>query len=87
MRRQTVLVVDDDDQARRQCQSALEAARYCVVAVPDAHRAVEALTGDARLRGSCDLVVLDHVLPDDNGIHAFHQLRRHVPDQIGRAHV
>jgi signal transduction histidine kinase len=83
MRREMVLVVDDDPTARLLCRKLLEGARYEVVAVADGRGAREALTSDPRLRGACDLAVLDYVLPDDNGCHLFHSLRRLRPDLAG----
>jgi len=92
MRRETVLVVDDDAGTRSQCLAILEAARLTAVAVPDGPQALAALHDDQRLRDRGALAILDYVLPGphgaaaasgDQGLHVFARLKQARPDLAG----
>ncbi|MBI5832350.1 MAG: response regulator, partial [Armatimonadetes bacterium] len=87
MRRETVLVVDDDAGTRSQCLAILEAARLTAVAVSDGPQALAALSGDPRLRDRGALAILDYVLPGatggDHGLQVFGRLKQARPDLAG----
>jgi two-component system, NarL family, response regulator LiaR len=77
-RRLRAIVADDDPFARRMIKEALQAAGFIVIAeAPDGRSAVE-LT----LYYRPDIVVLDVVLPDLDGISATRQIIKEAPDQL-----
>jgi two-component system OmpR family response regulator len=65
-----VLVVDDDGHIREVMRFALERAGYRVSEAPDGSRAFELLK-----QGSFDLVVLDIVMPEDDGLTLCRKIR------------
>ena len=71
----TILVVDDEGSLRRLLAEALEA---------DSHAVVHAATGEEALDKfqsvSCDLVLLDMILPDLNGLQVLRRMKRLSPD-------
>lgn len=82
----TLLVVDDDEGARRSLQRALEGAGHKVIACPDAAAALRQFH-----RQPCDLVVLDIELPGVSGLALCRLLRaqaatRRLPIIIISAH-
>ncbi len=87
MRRETVLVVDDDAGTRSQCMAILEAARLSAVAAADGPQALAALQDDPRLRDRAALAILDYVLPGqaggEHGLQVFEQLKAARPDLAG----
>jgi DNA-binding response OmpR family regulator len=72
--RATVLVVDDEALVRWSLRAAL---------TERGHRALEAPDGKTALRQAgdgTDLVILDHRLPDTDGLRLLAELRRRHPD-------
>src|SRR3954462_12087485 len=65
-----VLVVDDDGHIREVMRFALEKAGYRVSEAPDGSRAFELLKA-----GSFDLIVLDIVMPEDDGLTLCRKIR------------
>jgi two-component system OmpR family response regulator len=65
-----VLVVDDDGHIREVMRFALEKAGYRVSEAPDGSRAFELLK-----QGAFDLVVLDIVMPEDDGLTLCRKIR------------
>ncbi|MGD9497729.1 MAG: response regulator transcription factor [Armatimonadota bacterium] len=71
MMRPTILVVDDDAATRKMIDTALRAAGFDVV---DAGSAAEAI--DAIARTNPDVVLLDLILPDADGVDVCRRLRQ-----------
>ncbi|MEO8693866.1 MAG: response regulator transcription factor [Acidimicrobiales bacterium] len=71
-RTKTVLVVDDDPDARRIATTILESEGYGVVEAETAERAIDALRNHR-----VDLVILDLALPGTPGLELLAMLRRH----------
>lgn len=72
----TILIVDDEDLVRWSLRERLTAEGY---------RTVEAATGQealARYREGVDLVLLDHRLPDTDGLRLLRQFRELDPDAL-----
>ena len=71
----TILIVDDEKNLRRVLQNALEA---------EGHTVLQAATGEEALerfaKSPCDLVLLDMILPDLNGLQVLQRVKRHAPD-------
>ena len=71
----TILIVDDEKNLRRVLQNALEA---------EGHTVLQAATGEEALerfaKSPCDLVLLDMILPDLNGLQVLQRMKRHAPD-------
>lgn len=71
----SVLIVDDDDQIRRLLRAALEQAGY---EVAEGRSGREGL---ARYRSKpSDVVVMDILMPDKDGLEAIIELRREYPE-------
>ena len=70
-----VLVVDDDAGARDVARSVLESAGHEVEVVSTGRDAV-----DAYRRRPADVVLLDVLMPDQDGIETLRELRRIAPD-------
>ena len=71
----SVLVVDDQDQVRQLIRETLEQAGYEVIEARDGKEGLE------RYRAkSPDLVIMDILMPDQDGLEAIMTLRREFPD-------
>ena len=71
----SVLVVDDQDQVRQLIRETLEQAGYEVEEANDGKEGLE------RYRAkSPDLVIMDILMPDQDGLEAIMTLRREFPD-------
>jgi len=71
-----VLVVDDEPLIRWSLSEALEDCGFVVRAAPDGRTALGALSdGSARP----DVVLLDYMLPDSNGLSLFERVRELMP--------
>jgi CheY-like chemotaxis protein len=70
-----ILVVDDDETVRTMLREALERGGHVVL---------EAANGDEGVRTyqrtACDLVILDLLMPDKEGLQTIRELRRDFPD-------
>ena len=73
---QSILVVDDDRSFREQISDILTRVGHAVVTAPDATRALEEYA-----RRSFDLVVVDLLMPDVDGLQLVAAMREHQPDQ------
>jgi NarL family two-component system response regulator LiaR len=75
--RMRVIVADDDPFARRMIRDALQRANVVVVAeAQNGHEAVELC-----LHYQPDVVVMDIVMPEIDGINATRRILKHLPDQ------
>ena len=71
----SVLIVDDQAQIRQLIRDALEGVGYSVEEARDGNEALE------RYRAkSADLVLMDILMPDQDGLEAIMALRREFPD-------
>ncbi|MDH4344550.1 MAG: response regulator, partial [Nitrospira sp.] len=71
----SVLVVDDQDQVRQLIRETLEQAGYEVEEASNGKEGVE------RYRAkSSDLIIMDLLMPDQDGLEAIMTLRREFPD-------
>jgi two-component system chemotaxis response regulator CheY len=71
----SVLVVDDQDQVRQLIRETLEQAGY------EVEEACDGTEGLDRYRArSTDLVIMDILMPDQDGLEAIMMLRREFPD-------
>jgi two-component system, NarL family, response regulator LiaR len=75
--RMRVIVADDDPFARRMIKDALQRANVVVVA--EAHNGYEAV--ELCLHYQPDIVVMDIVMPEIDGIDATRRILKHLPDQ------
>jgi CheY-like chemotaxis protein len=73
----TVLVVDDEDMIRAVTVAMLEELGFATVAAAGGE---EALTFFRKAGDSIDVVLLDQVMPDMDGVTVFKELRRITPD-------
>lgn len=73
----TILLVDDDADARHSMGRVLERKGYRILEAADSAQAEEEAERHAR---EIDLVVLDVVLPDGNGVTVGSELSRHIDD-------
>jgi len=71
----TILIVDDEKNLRQVLRNALEAEGHAVL---QAAAGQEALDRFAEV--TCDLVLLDMILPDLNGLQVLRRLKRQAPD-------
>ncbi len=71
----SVLVVDDQDQVRHLIREMLEQAGYAVIEARDGKEGVEQYRAAAP-----DLVIMDILMPDQDGLEAITTLRREFPD-------
>jgi PAS domain S-box-containing protein len=74
--RKTVLIVDDDDDARELVRRRLQSDYACVEANNGA-RAIEAFQ-----RHAVDLVIMDVMMPEVSGIDACRELKSRTPDEF-----
>ena len=73
-----MLIVDDEPLIRWSLSEALEDRGFDVRVAPDGQTALSALSeGDA---GKPDVVLLDYLLPDSNGLSLFEKIRDLMPD-------
>ncbi|MBX3333814.1 MAG: response regulator [Nitrospira sp.] len=71
----SVLVVDDQDQVRQLIRETLEQAGYEVEEAQDGNEGLERYR-----RKAADLVIMDILMPDQNGLEGIMVLRREFPD-------
>ena len=71
----TILVVDDENNLRRLLHDALAAENHAVIEAATGEEALEKFQGV-----SCDLVLLDMILPDLNGLQVLRRMKRLAPD-------
>lgn len=71
----SVLVVDDEDQIRLMLRTALEQAGYDVIEGRSGKEAV-----DQYRRAPTDLVIMDILMPDKDGLESIIELRQEFPD-------
>ncbi|RPH79684.1 MAG: response regulator [Nitrospiraceae bacterium] len=71
----SILVVDDEDQIRRLITEALEQAGYHVTEARDGKEALQQYR-----RAPADLVIMDILMPDQDGLETTVVLRRESPD-------
>ncbi len=70
-----LLLVEDDEQVRTMLGETLRDEGYDVVEAVNGREAVE------RYRDCpCDLVIMDIIMPEKDGVEAIHALRREFPD-------
>jgi DNA-binding NtrC family response regulator len=77
MRPGNILIVDDEKLIRWSLKELLSGEGYTVKAVEDGKSALEALADE-----SFDLVLLDYMLPDMNGIQILAEIRANQPDLL-----
>jgi DNA-binding NtrC family response regulator len=77
MRLGNILIVDDEKLIRWSLKELLSGEGYTVKAVEDGKSALEALADE-----SFDLVLLDYMLPDMNGIQILAEIRVTQPDLL-----
>ena len=70
-----ILVADDEPEVREFLRTALEQGGYEVVEADDGRRAMEVL-----LEGGVDLVLMDLVMPGQEGIETIQAIRKELPD-------
>ncbi len=70
-----ILIVDDDESIRRTLRRMLESAGYDVVEAADGQEGVELYKED-----SVDLVLMDLIMPEKEGIQAAAELRHYDPE-------
>jgi CheY-like chemotaxis protein len=70
-----ILVADDDPEVRAFLRLALEQGGYDVVEAEDGGRAMEML-----MDGGIDLVLMDLVMPGQEGIETIQAIRKEMPD-------
>ncbi len=74
MPKQTILVVEDDPAIRRGIVDAVEFAGYAVLEAPNGTKGLELALG-----ATCDLVLLDLVLPGPGGLDILREVRKVRP--------
>lgn len=70
----SILVVDDEDQIRRLIRETLEQAGYQVIEARDGKEAVLQCR-----RTQADLIIMDILMPDQDGLETTSRLRREFP--------
>ena len=73
-----VLVVDDEPLIRWSLSEALQDRGFDVRVAPDGQTALSALAEGAA--GKPDVVLLDYLLPDSNGLSLFEKIRGLMPE-------
>ncbi len=71
----TILIVDDEKNLRRLLRDTLEAEGHTVLQASTGEEALERFEGT-----SCDLVLLDMILPDFNGLQVLRRMKRLAPE-------
>lgn len=71
----SILVVDDEDQIRHLIRETLEQAGYQVTEARDGKEALQ----QCRL-AQADLIIMDILMPDQDGLETTSRLRREFPD-------
>ncbi|MCX5722510.1 MAG: response regulator [Nitrospirae bacterium] len=71
----SILVVDDEDQIRRLIRETLEQAGYQVAEARDGKEAILQCR-----RAPADLIIMDILMPDQDGLETTSRLRREFPD-------
>lgn len=77
MARETILIVDDDEDIREIITMYLVNEGYCVVSARNGSEAI-----NYALSVNPDLIILDMVLPDLDGIEICQELRKNIPTPI-----
>ena len=75
LRSEAILVVDDDEDVRAVTVATLESLGYAVTPIESGRSALDALTNGLRP----DLILLDYLMPDMNGIDTLREIRRKWP--------
>lgn len=75
--KQTILVVEDNENTRRLLETILRSAGYDVTLAPDAEEGLQVLQGDAPI----DLVLLDLFLPGADGMQFLRMRAEMEPDR------
>jgi CheY-like chemotaxis protein len=75
--KQTILVVEDNDNTRRLLETILRSSGYEVALAPDAEEGLAILDGDAPV----DLVLLDLILPGADGVQFLRRRAGMEPDR------
>ncbi|MCZ6677490.1 MAG: response regulator [Candidatus Poribacteria bacterium] len=70
-----ILVIDDDDQVRGMLRQMLERAGYEVIEAPDGEEGMRLYR-----EAPSDLVIMDLIMPEKEGIESIAVLRRDFPD-------
>jgi len=73
MKKQTILIVEDEESIRSMLRYAFEIGQYAVIEAADASQAIQRL-GD----GLPDLIVMDWMMPQKSGIELIKQIRRNT---------
>ena len=71
----TILVMDDEDEARTILRKMLERAGYQVMDAADGHEGMRLL----REQGA-DLIIIDIIMPEKEGLETITELRRDFPE-------
>ena len=71
----SILVVDDEDQIRHLIRETLEQAGYQVTEARDGKEALQ-----QRRLAQADLIIMDILMPDQDGLETTSRLRREFPD-------
>jgi DNA-binding response OmpR family regulator len=69
-----ILIIDDEDQARRMLHQVLERAGYEVVVAQDGNEGLERFRADPT-----DLIITDILMPEKEGLETIMELRREFP--------
>lgn len=70
-----ILIIDDEDQARRMLHQVLERAGYEVVVARDGSEGLERFRADPT-----DLIITDILMPEKEGLETIMDLRREFPE-------
>ena len=73
----TILVIDDEEILRRTSRSILKSIGYKVLVAENGQKGVELFLEN---RDAVDLVLMDMIMPEMNGMECFREIRRVQPD-------